>query len=209
MIDIETLDFEKMGGLIPAIVQNAKNGTVLMLGYMDQEALEKTMAEKTVFFYSRSRQKLWQKGETSGHFLNLVDLRMDCDGDALLVLVEPVGPTCHLGRASCFDTSLQSGFLSELSEFIQGRKRELPKGSYTTSLFEAGLPMILQKLNEECVEVQHAARKESLERLQEETADLLYHLWVLLAFKEIPLVDVIAVLQKRHTQPGPNPKKIV
>ena len=198
MIDIQTLNFEKMNGLIPAIIQNVKNGTVLMLGYMNKEALEKTLAKKKVFFYSRSREKLWLKGETSGHFLKLVDLRMDCDGDAVLVSVDPIGNTCHLERPSCFDTSLQAGFLSELSEFIQERKRELPKDSYTTSLFDAGLPMILQKVNEECVEVQHAARKETSDRLQEEISDLLYHLLVLLAFKEIAWDSILGVLVSRH-----------
>lgn len=197
MIDINTLAFDKMDGLLPAIIQNAKDGTVLMLGYMNREALEKTLAEKIVVFYSRSRQELWKKGESSGHFLKLIDIKEDCDRDALLVLVEPQGPTCHLERNSCFNTSFGGTFLTQLFELIEKRKSERPTGSYTVSLLDAGLPMILQKVNEECVEVQHAARKESPERLQEETADLLYHLWVLLAFKNINLESVLQVLQTR------------
>ena len=206
------IDFDKMDGLVPAIIQDAETKNVLMLGFMNKEAYEKTLETKHVTFWSRTRQTLWTKGETSGHFLNLVDMKIDCDNDTLLVRVHPVGPTCHTGTDTCWGEenvpqSLSLGetqghnpllFLSELQDFINKRKQEMPEGSYTTSLFTKGINKIAQKVGEEALETVIEATNGTSEHLVYEASDLLYHLIVLLADKGLRIEDVADELHKRH-----------
>lgn len=194
---VATLAWEKQGGLLPAIVQDATTLRVLMLGYMDRAALEATLADGRVTFYSRTRQRLWTKGETSGHFLELVSVEADCDGDSLLVRARPHGPTCHLQRSSCFPAA-PGGFLHELEALIAQRERERPAGSYTTRLFEAGVRAIAQKVGEEGVETALAAVAQGNAELAGEAADLLFHLLVLLRARGMALEDAVAVLRSRH-----------
>ena len=205
----ERLDWAKCDGMIPAIVQHAASGQVLMQGFMTKEALEKTQATGQVTFFSRSKQRLWTKGETSGHVLELVGVGTDCDSDALLVLARPRGPTCHLQRASCFPNSpavaqaptavaTDMGFLGELDALVAGRARERPEGSYTTRLFEAGVRRIAQKVGEEGVETALAGVSQNDEQLLGEAADLLYHLTVLLHARGLSLADAVEVLALRH-----------
>jgi phosphoribosyl-ATP pyrophosphohydrolase/phosphoribosyl-AMP cyclohydrolase len=170
-----------------------------MVGFMNEEAFEKTKQDQRVTFWSRTKGRLWQKGEESGHFLNVVEMSLDCDEDTLLILAKPEGPTCHTGARSCF--SLQSrgiGFLGYLFGLIESRRLERPKGAYTTALFEGGLPAISAKVEEEAEEVVRAAREETDRRVAEEASDVLYHLWVLLAVRNISLKDVVDVLEERH-----------
>lgn len=195
--EFENLDWAKGGGLLPAVVQDADSLRVLMLGYMNAEALAATRASGHVTFFSRSKRRLWTKGESSGHFLDLVDVRADCDDDTLLVLARPHGPTCHLGRASCFPDA-PGGFLVELDALVAQRERERPQGSYTTKLFEAGVRRIAQKVGEEGVETALAAVAQDDAALLGESADLLYHLIVLLRSRGLSLDDAIAVLRERH-----------
>jgi len=192
-----------MGGLVPAIIQDAETRNVLMLGFMNEEAYQKTLETKHVTFWSRTRQTLWTKGETSGHFLNLVDMKIDCDNDTLLVRVNPIGPTCHTGTDTCWgednvqqDPSLQ--FLSELQSFIYKRKEEMPEGSYTTSLFNKGINKIAQKVGEEALETVIEATNGTSEHLVYEASDLLYHLLVMLTEKGLRIEDIALELQKRH-----------
>ena len=197
------IDFEKMGGLVPAIIQDATTKNVLMLGFMNEEAYEKTLATKHVTFWSRTRNTLWTKGETSGHFLNLVDMKIDCDNDTLLVRVNPVGPTCHTGTDTCWgEDNVQQGsallFLSELQDFIDKRKQEMPEGSYTTSLFTKGVNKIAQKVGEEALETVIEATNGTDDHLVYEASDLLYHLIVLLTEKGLRIEDVAEELHKRH-----------
>ena len=195
------IDFEKMGGLVPAIIQDATTKNVLMLGFMNEEAYEKTLATKHVTFWSRTRNTLWTKGETSGHFLNLVDMKIDCDNDTLLVRVNPVGPTCHTGTDTCWGEENESNpllFLSELQSFIDKRKQELPEGSYTTSLFTKGVNKIAQKVGEEALETVIEATNGTDDHLVYEASDLLYHLIVLLTEKGLRIEDVAEELHKRH-----------
>ena len=190
-----------MDGLIPAIVQDARSGRVLMLGYMNEEALSKTAESGNVTFWSRSRQCLWTKGETSGNRLKLERILPDCDGDALLILAKPIGPTCHRGTISCFEESssqLLFPVLQELEKVIIGRKASLPTGSYTTSLFRDGIEKIAQKLGEEAVEVVVSTMQEE-QRTVEESADLLFHLLVLLAQLDLSLDDVLRELVHRSS----------
>lgn len=195
------IDWKKMNGLIPAVVQDARTRAVLMLGYMDKAALQKTQASGFVWFYSRSKKRLWKKGETSGNALKAIDVALDCDGDALLVKAIPAGPVCHTGSVSCFGKIKTEGeVLRELFETIKERKRTMPKGSYTASLFTAGLDKIALKVSEESLEVVQAATKENKKRLTEETADLLYHLLVLLAEREVNVTAVEAELRKRASR---------
>lgn len=194
---IEALAWDKQGGLLPAIVQDATGGRVLMLGYMDRDALEATLATGRVTFYSRSRQRLWMKGETSGDILELVSLEADCDGDTLLVQARPHGPTCHLGRASCF-AEAPADFLAELDALVARRERERPEGSYSTRLFESGARRIAQKVGEEGVETALAAVAQDDGALLGEAADLVFHLTVLLRARGLGLADVVAVLRDRH-----------
>lgn len=195
------IDFEKCGGLVPAIVQDAQTRKVLMLGYMNSEALDKTLETRKVTFWSRSRQTLWTKGETSGNFLHLVDLKVDCDNDTLLVQATPDGPTCHTGTDTCWgeeNTNNPLLFLTELQDFIDHRHVEMPEGSYTTSLFKDGVNRMAQKLGEEALETVIEATNGSSEKLVYEASDMLYHLIVLLTSKGLRIEDVAAELQKRH-----------
>ncbi|MBL8245941.1 MAG: bifunctional phosphoribosyl-AMP cyclohydrolase/phosphoribosyl-ATP diphosphatase HisIE [Rhodanobacteraceae bacterium] len=187
-------------GLIPAVVQDADTGLVLMLGYMNEEALAHTRRSGQVTFYSRSKQRLWTKGESSGHFLELVSVAVDCDADTLLVLARPKGPTCHNGTTTCFGEfpGPELAFLGELDRLIETRHRERPAGSYTTKLFDAGTRRIAQKVGEEGVETALAAVAQDADALLGEAADLVYHLTVLLRDKGLGLADVAGKLRERH-----------
>lgn len=195
------IDFDKMGGLVPAIIQDAVTKNVLMLGFMTEEAYQKTIDTKKVTFWSRTRNCLWTKGETSGNYLYLVDIRLDCDNDTLLVKVHPQGPTCHLGTDTCWgeDNSLNPIlFLSELQNFIDKRHQEMPENSYTTSLFKKGINKMAQKVGEEATETIIEATNGTNEQLVYESSDLLYHLIVMLTAKGLSIEDVASELIKRH-----------
>ena len=195
------IDFEKMGGLVPAIIQDATTKNVLMLGFMNEEAYQKTIETRHVTFWSRTRQTLWTKGETSGHFLNLVNMQIDCDNDTLLVKVHPIGPTCHTGADTCWGEENDMNpllFLTELQDFINKRKEEMPEGSYTTKLFRDGVNKIAQKVGEEALETVIEATNGTKDHLIYEASDLLYHLLVLLTEKGLRIEEVAAELQKRH-----------
>lgn len=194
---IAALAWDKQAGLLPAIVQDADTLRVLMLGYMDRAALAATLGSGRVTFYSRSRQRLWTKGESSGHYLDMVRVEADCDSDTLLVLARPNGPTCHLGRTSCFPDA-PGDFLAELEALVARRDRERPPGSYTTRLFEDGVRGVAQKVGEEGVETALAAVVQGDTELAGESADLLYHLIVLLRARGLSLADVLTVLRARH-----------
>ena len=198
------IDFEKNGGLVPAIVQDARTRKVLMLGYMSPEAYEKTINTGQVTFWSRSRQKLWTKGETSGNLLDLVSIKEDCDHDTLLVQAIPHGPTCHTGTDTCWGEDNDQNpllFLSELQDFIEKRHEEMPEGSYTTSLFQDGINRMAQKVGEEALEAVIEAVNGSNDRLVYEGSDMLYHLIVLLTAKGLRIEDLARELQERHS-PG-------
>ncbi|PTR33059.1 phosphoribosyl-ATP pyrophosphatase /phosphoribosyl-AMP cyclohydrolase [Luteibacter sp. OK325] len=194
-------DFAKGDGLLPAIVQHARSGEVLMLGYMDEAALAKTRASGLVTFFSRSKQRLWTKGETSGDSLALVDIRLDCDADTFLVRAVPAGPTCHTGTSSCFgdDVKPSMGFLAELDALVASRYAERPDGSYTTKLFEGGIRRMAQKVGEEGVEAALAAVAEDDDALIGEAADLVFHLMVVLRARGIGFDAVAGKLAARHT----------
>lgn len=195
------IDFDKMGGLVPAIIQDAVTKNVLMLGFMNEEAYQKTIDTKKVTFWSRTRNCLWTKGETSGNYLDLVDIRLDCDNDTLLVKVHPQGPTCHLGTDTCWgeDNSLNPIlFLTELQNFIDKRHQEMPENSYTTSLFKKGINKMAQKVGEEATETIIEATNGTNEQLVYESSDLLYHLIVMLIAKGLSIEDVASELIKRH-----------
>ncbi len=196
-LEPDQLDWTKGDGLLPAIVQDAATLRVLMLGYMNREALDATLASGKVTFYSRSRQRLWTKGESSGHVLELRAIEADCDNDTLLVRAVPHGPTCHLQRTSCF-ADAPASFLAELDALVARRERERPAGSYTTRLFEQGVRRIAQKVGEEGVETALAAVAQDEAALLGESADLLYHLLVLLRSRGLGLADVEALLAERH-----------
>lgn len=198
---IDGLAWDKQGGLLPAVVQDAGSLRVLMLGYMDRTALDATLRSGRVTFYSRSRQRLWMKGETSGNMLELVDIEADCDGDALLVRAHPRGPTCHLGTQSCF-RSAPGDALAALDAVIAERVRLRPEGSYTTSLLGAGVPRIAQKVGEEAVETALAAVSSGQKELAQEAADLLYHLVLLLRARGLSLAAVKDVLAQRAVRPA-------
>jgi phosphoribosyl-ATP pyrophosphohydrolase/phosphoribosyl-AMP cyclohydrolase len=196
------LDFEKMGGLIPAIVQDAQTNVVLMLGFMNEEAYNQTVETKKVTFYSRTKQRLWTKGETSGHFLHVEKMLVDCDNDTLLVKANPAGPACHTGADTCFGEENENGiyFLQYLQDFITKRYREKPEGSYTTSLFEKGVNRMAQKVGEEAVETVIEATNGTGDRLIYEASDLMYHLIVLLTSKGFSISDIVKELKKRHKE---------
>ena len=198
--DSSQLDWGKGDGLLPAIVQHWRSGVVLMLGYMNAEALAQTQAGGKVTFYSRSKQRLWTKGETSGHVLQLKLLRADCDNDTLLIQAEPIGPTCHKGTQSCFDDGSEPplAFLADLDALVAQRERERPAGSYTTQLFEGGVRRIAQKVGEEGVETALAAVAQDEAALRSESADLIFHLLVLLRARGVDFADVIGELRRRH-----------
>lgn len=200
MIKVDTLDWEKVDGLIPAIIQDAATRQVLMLGYMNAEALEKTQDTGKVHFYSRTKQRLWKKGETSGNVFRLVAIAHDCDRDTLLVEVKPKGPACHKGTVTCFgdDPGPGLGFLAHLRGIIRKRRKEKRKGSYVGDLLARAPKRPAQKVGEEGVEVAMAAVSEDDEALVGEAADLVFHLMVLLESRDLSLDDVISVLRKRH-----------
>ena len=199
------MDFDKLDGLIPAIVQDASTDRVLMLGFMNAEALERTRKEGKVTFFSRTKQRLWTKGEESGNFLHVVNILEDCDRDTLLIKANPAGPVCHTGTDTCFNElngpapdREGMGFIAYLQQLIHTRRKELPEGSYTTALFKEGINKIAQKVGEEAVELVIESKDNRDELFLNEAADLLYHLLVLLAAKEKDIRDVVAVLEQRH-----------
>lgn len=194
------LDFEKMGGLIPAIVQDDQTSKVLMLGYMNEEAYNLTKKTGKVTFYSRSRQTLWTKGETSGNFLNVVNMLVDCDNDTLLIKAIPVGPVCHTGADTCFgEKNIEDIlFLKYLQNFIEQRRQEMPEGSYTTTLFQKGVNRMAQKVGEEAVETVIEATNGTEDGFIYEASDLIYHLIVLLTSKGLRMEDLIRELKRRH-----------
>ena len=201
--DLSTVNFSKTDGLAAAIIQDATTRQVLMLGYMNAESLNKSLAEGRVTFFSRSKNRLWTKGETSGNFLKIVSIKSDCDGDALLIRAEPIGPTCHTGAATCWqeENGLQgTDFLLHLQNIIQKRKAEDPSvsKSYTNSLFQKGINKIAQKVGEEAVELVIEAKDNDRDLFLGEAADLMFHYLVLLAAKDFSLEDVLEVLRKRH-----------
>ncbi|MBU8906715.1 bifunctional phosphoribosyl-AMP cyclohydrolase/phosphoribosyl-ATP diphosphatase HisIE [Desertibacillus haloalkaliphilus] len=207
-MSLDTIRFDEKG-LVPAIVQDAASKEVLTLAYMNKESLEKSIETRETWFYSRSRQELWHKGETSGNTQKIVDLRYDCDSDAIVVLVEPAGPACHKGDYSCFSDSLlgeqvearadRFAIVSELEQVIAEREAEMPEGAYTTYLFEKGVDKILKKVGEEASEVIIAAKNRDAEELKWEVADLFYHVLVLMREQKLPLNEVLAVLEERHS----------
>ena len=194
------LDFAKLNGLVPAIIQDAATQKVLMLGFMNEEAYNKTIETKLVTFWSRTRNKLWTKGEESGNFLDVVEVLPDCDSDTLLIKARPRGPVCHTGQDTCFNEKNTKGmaFIDYLQHFIQKRRREMPEGSYTTKLFTRGINRMAQKVGEEAVEVVIEAKDQHDDLFLGEAADLIYHLIVLLTAKGFSLDDVAAVLESRH-----------
>ena len=198
------IDFNKCGGLVPAIIQDAKTRAVLMLGYMNEESLRKTEETGLVTFFSRSRQCLWTKGETSGNYLHVVSIKSDCDNDTLLIQANPDGPTCHTGTDTCWGEENKPNpllFLSELSDFIEQRHKEMPEGSYTTALFKDGLNRMAQKVGEEALELVIEATNGTNDRLIYEGSDMLYHLIVLLTSKGLRIEDMARELMERHN-PG-------
>lgn len=197
------LDFKKQGGLVPAIIQDNVTNKVLMLGYMNEESLEKTQATGKVTFYSRSKNRLWTKGEESGNFLNLVSIKEDCDNDTLLIKVNPVGPVCHLGTDTCWGEENTMGdfeFIKYLQDFIDRRYKEMPEGSYTTSLFKKGVNRMAQKVGEEAVESVIEATNGTDDGFIYEASDLIYHLIVLMASKGMRIDELGAELKKRHKE---------
>jgi phosphoribosyl-AMP cyclohydrolase / phosphoribosyl-ATP pyrophosphohydrolase len=199
------MDFQKLNGMVPAIIQDASTSTVLMLGFMTPEALEKTKNEGKVTFFSRTKNRLWTKGEESGNFLFVEEIMEDCDKDTLLIKANPAGPVCHTGSDTCFNESNVEieqlpgiGFITQLQQLIHTRREEMPEGSYTTSLFRSGINKIAQKVGEEAVELVIESKDTNDTLFLNEAADLLYHLLVLLSAKGFDLKDVDAVLEQRH-----------
>ncbi len=194
------LDFDKMGGLVPAIIQDNRTQKVLMLGFMNKEAYDKTVETGKVTFYSRTKKRLWTKGEESGNFLNVVEIKADCDNDTLLIKAHPLGPVCHTGADTCWNEKNEADilFLSYLQDFICKRHEEMPEKSYTTSLFKAGINRMAQKVGEEAVETVIEATNGTDDRLVYEASDLIYHLIVLLTSKGLRIEDLARELEKRH-----------
>jgi len=192
------LDFEKVNGLVPAIIQDNNTLQILMLGYMNEAALKKTMDEKRVTFYSRSKKRLWTKGETSGNFLEVVDVKADCDKDCILVKVAPLGPVCHTGTTSCFQEETVKGFIYELQKIISERIAGNDVSSYTNSLYTKGINKMAQKVGEEAVELVIEAKDNNEIRFKDEAADLLYHFLILILAKGLGLEDIERVLQHRN-----------
>jgi len=192
-----TLDFNKTNGLIPVVVQDATSLQVLMLGYMNEEAHQKTLLEKRITFFSRSRNTLWTKGGTSGNFLSVVDVQVDCDNDTLLFLVNAAGPTCHTGAVSCFNTRPAKGFLYRLEQTIHQRIDNNDEASYTNALYKRGINKIAQKVGEEAVELVIEAKDNDADLFKNEAADLLYHLLILLKAKGCTLEEIEQVLMDR------------
>ncbi len=198
MIDIAQIDFSKSDGLVPCIVQDANTKSVLMLGYMNTDAILKTLETQRVTFYSRSKKRLWMKGETSGNVLNFVDMKLDCDRDTILVKANPTGPTCHTGADTCFNETNSEWNLQNLESIIEDRKQNPKEGSYTSDLFSKSINKIAQKVGEEAVELVIEAKDENEELFLGEAADLMFHYMVLLQAKNYSLQDVLSVLKKRH-----------
>ncbi|MFJ5360034.1 bifunctional phosphoribosyl-AMP cyclohydrolase/phosphoribosyl-ATP diphosphatase HisIE [Pectobacterium sp. CHL-2024] len=195
------LDWEKTDGMLPVVVQHAVSGEVLMLGYMNQDALTATEESGKVTFFSRTKQRLWTKGESSGHFLNVVSITPDCDNDTLLILVNPIGPTCHLGTSSCFSPAASDWtFLYQLEQLLAERKHADPDSSYTARLYASGTKRIAQKVGEEGLEAALAATVHDREELTNEAADLMYHLLVLLQDQDLDLATIINRLKARHNK---------
>jgi phosphoribosyl-ATP pyrophosphohydrolase/phosphoribosyl-AMP cyclohydrolase len=192
------INFSKQDGLVPCVIQDVKTLRVLMLGFMNKEAYQKTLQEKKVTFFSRSKQRLWTKGETSGNFLHLVDIAIDCDNDTLLIKVIPEGPVCHTGADTCFNEKNERWDLAALEQIIQDRKNNPTQASYTTSLIQKGINKVAQKVGEEAVELIIEAKDNNTDLFLNEAADLMYHYLVLLAAKDHSLADVLAVLKKRQ-----------
>jgi phosphoribosyl-ATP pyrophosphohydrolase/phosphoribosyl-AMP cyclohydrolase len=206
--DVPSLDFSKGEGLLPAVVQDAESGAVLMVGYMNRDALRETFARRRVVFFSRSKNRLWEKGETSGHTLDLVDVRTDCDRDSLLVTANPRGPVCHVGTVTCFGDEKSThaerlSFLGALEGVIENRIADRPEGSYTARLYAQGAKRIAQKVGEEGLEVALAAVAESDEKVIAESADLVFHLLVLLKSRGVSLERVARELEARHSEKNP------
>ncbi len=192
-------DFSKSpDGLIPAIIQDHETKNILMLGYMNKESLEITKLENKVTFYSRSKQRLWLKGEESGNFLNVIDIKEDCDNDTLLIKVKPEGPVCHTGNYTCFTKDNEGDFLTELTQIIRDRKANPNQKSYTSDLFQKGINKIAQKVGEEAVELVIEAKDDNIELFKNEAADLLFHYMILLEAKNVSLADITNVLKERH-----------
>ena len=200
MIDIKIINFEKLDGLVPAIIIDELNNNVLMLGFMNEEALEQTIEKQKVVFFSRTKNRIWLKGETSKNYLNVKNISTDCDNDTLMIYAKPDGPTCHTGSYSCFAEVDKNNihFLNYLSNLIKERKVKMPDGSYTTELFRRGSDRIIQKVGEEAVETVIAAKNKDKKEVINETSDLLFHLMVMLADQGIELSEVILNLQQRH-----------
>ncbi len=194
------MNFEKQGGLIPVVVQDAKTLIVLMVGFMNEEAYKKTIQEKVVTFFSRTKQRLWTKGETSGNFLNVIEILEDCDEDTILIKANPIGHTCHTGSDTCFaeENKVKYGFLTELENLLKSRKENKDKKSYTSQLFNKGTDKIAQKVGEEAVELVIEAMKNDENLFKEEAADLLFHYLILLQHKNYSLQDIVEVLILRH-----------
>ncbi|MBK8944380.1 MAG: bifunctional phosphoribosyl-AMP cyclohydrolase/phosphoribosyl-ATP diphosphatase HisIE [Ignavibacteriae bacterium] len=201
MINIENIDFSKLDGLVPAIIIDEITNQVLMLGFMNQEALTQTIEKQKVVFFSRTKNKLWLKGETSGNYLNVVSVNTDCDNDTLLIYAKPDGPTCHTGAYSCFAEVDKNNilFLNYLFELVKDRKIKLPENSYTTKLFKQGSNRIIQKVGEEAIETVIAAKNNDKEEIINEVSDLIFHLFVMLANQGIEFSEIISNLQKRHS----------
>ena len=193
-----TINFKKSGGLVPVIIQNTYTLQVLMLGYMNEEALEKTKAEGRVTFFSRSQNRLWTKGETSGNYLIVNEIREDCDNDTLLIKALPQGPTCHTGATTCFSEETPKGFIYELEKVIEQRIETKTEGSYTSRLFNSGVNKVAQKVGEEAVELVIEAKDNNIDLFKNEAADLLYHFLILLKTKALKLEDIEGVLKGRH-----------
>jgi phosphoribosyl-ATP pyrophosphohydrolase/phosphoribosyl-AMP cyclohydrolase len=203
---IDRLNFEKMNGLVPAVIQDATTRRVLMVGFMNREALKRTLLEQKVTFWSRTKKRFWQKGESSGNFLGVVSVQVDCDGDALLVYAHPTGPVCHTGSYTCFGDAKDSNpdpVFERLENIIRERHLHMPQESYTATLFQQGTARIAQKVGEEAIEAVVAAVQGKRESLKEESADLLYHLLVLLQAQGLGLTDVAGVLEKRMEKATP------
>ncbi|MEJ5263267.1 MAG: bifunctional phosphoribosyl-AMP cyclohydrolase/phosphoribosyl-ATP diphosphatase HisIE [Ignavibacterium sp.] len=199
MIDMSRLNFSKLNGLIPAIIVDDSDDKILMLGFMNEEALRISIETGKVTFFSRTKNRLWTKGETSGNFLSIKNIITDCDNDSIIIYAKPQGPTCHLGNYSCFNLQNENiNFLLKLSELINQRKKDLPENSYTTKLFKEGSDRIIQKVGEEATEVIIAAKNKSKQQIIYESADLLYHLIVMLADNELTLTDIVKELESRH-----------
>jgi len=198
---IKQIDFKKGNGLVPAIIQDVQTQKVLMLGYMNKESLEKTLEEKRVCFYSRTKERLWTKGESSGNFLNFISMSLDCDQDSLLIKVNPVGPVCHTGADTCWDeknSRTNIDFLLQLQGVIEERKNNLSEKSYTASLFQKGINKVAQKVGEEAVELVIEAKDDNKDLFMGEAADLMFHYIVLLAAKGYKLEEVVELLTQRH-----------